>query len=121
MQPGWMRALVSVFLLSAVLAPVRAPASDNNEDPPYMIYIDPETGKYTTKDPQVRRPTDYDVQASSPPRTSGERQAVPAAPAAAGKIDRSGAFVAGALLVLTAGAAAWRFRRGRSGRMVGGR
>lgn len=112
--------LAAAFLLTAVLAPVCARASDNNEDPPYMIYIDPETGKYTTKDPDARRPTDYDAQADALPRAASARRAAPSGPAAR-KIDQSGAFVAAALLVLSLGAAAWRFRRRRGGRALGGR
>lgn len=112
--------MAAAFLLAAFLAPASAPASDNNEDPPYMIYIDPETGRYTTKDPQARRPTDYDAQADALPRAAAARHAAPAGPATPTG-DRSGAFVAAALLVLTAGAAAWRFRRRRGARVLGGR
>ena len=35
----------------ALLTAAAAGASDDDEDPPYMIYIDPESGKYTTVDP----------------------------------------------------------------------
>lgn len=39
----------------ALGAAAAVPASDDDEDPPYLIYIDPETGKYTTVDPMAPR------------------------------------------------------------------
>jgi hypothetical protein len=45
-------------LLCALLQPYPAAASDNDERPAYMIYIDPETGQYTTQDPSRRSQAD---------------------------------------------------------------
>ena len=38
-------------ILAAVLLPAIAYPGDEDTKPAYMIYIDPETGKYTTEDP----------------------------------------------------------------------
>ncbi|MCH7637230.1 MAG: hypothetical protein IIA12_06120 [Proteobacteria bacterium] len=38
-------------ILAAVLLPAIAFPGDEDTKPAYMIYIDPETGKYTTEDP----------------------------------------------------------------------
>ena len=40
----------------ALLTAAAVGASDDDEDPPYMIYIDPESGKYTTVDPLAAPP-----------------------------------------------------------------
>lgn len=120
MQADWTGAVSTALLLCAVLAPSHALASDNNEDPPYMIYINPETGKYTTKDPLAHRPTDYDPQAAASPPVRVGRRAVPGDPGSGGKADRYGTLVAGALLLFAAAAAAWRFRSRRGGRALRG-
>ncbi len=38
-------------IFAAALLPATAYAGDEDTKPAYMIYIDPETGKYTTEDP----------------------------------------------------------------------
>ena len=43
----WLAVLISFSLLFSM----PAAGSDDDERPAYMIYIDPETGKYTTEDP----------------------------------------------------------------------
>ena len=58
-------------------------ASDNNEKPPYMIYIDPVTGKYTTEAPSSR----------------AESAAIPE-PAIEPKASRSAEMLTGLLLLL---------------------
>ena len=40
-------------ILAAALLPAIAYAGDEDSKPAYMIYIDPETGKYTTEDPET--------------------------------------------------------------------
>ena len=40
-------------ILAAALLPATAYAGDEDSKPAYMIYIDPETGKYTTEDPDA--------------------------------------------------------------------
>jgi len=38
-------------ILAAVLLPTTAWCGDEDSEPAYMIYVDPETGKYTHEDP----------------------------------------------------------------------
>ena len=42
-----------LLFCSALLMSAAAVAGDEDEKPAYLIYIDPETGKYTTEDPEV--------------------------------------------------------------------
>lgn len=44
-----------------VLLPTSVYSGDEDEKPAYMIYIDPETGKYTTEDPDKKNPSDRGV------------------------------------------------------------
>lgn len=46
---------------------------DEDKDPAYMIYIDPETGKYTTEDPDAAPPADAVV--TVPQQSSRSSQA----------------------------------------------
>ncbi len=41
----------ALLLIGATLMPGAAIAGDDDKPPAYRIYIDPETGKYTTEDP----------------------------------------------------------------------
>ena len=43
--------LATVLALSTL--PIFVSAGDEDQEPAYMIYIDPETGKYTTEDPNA--------------------------------------------------------------------
>ena len=43
--------LLIMALLIGTLMSGQAISSDDDEKPPYMIYVDPVTGKYTTEDP----------------------------------------------------------------------
>jgi hypothetical protein len=45
------QAAILLIGLAALLGPLPSVASDDDEQPVYKIYIDPETGKYTTEDP----------------------------------------------------------------------
>lgn len=49
--------------LAAVLLPAIAYPGDEDTKPAYMIYIDPETGKYTTEDPEAGNTNDSVVTA----------------------------------------------------------
>ena len=42
-----------VALLAAAVLPTAAYPGDEDTKPAYMIYIDPDTGKYTTEDPDA--------------------------------------------------------------------
>ncbi len=44
-------------ILAAALLPAIAFAGDEDTKPAYMIYIDPDTGKYTTEDPDAGNTT----------------------------------------------------------------
>ncbi len=54
------------MFLAALLVAANAPAGDDDERPAYMIYIDPETGRYTTEDPFGDAP-DQQTPAPAPP------------------------------------------------------
>lgn len=122
MQAAWTIVLPAALLLGAVLSPAPALGSDNDERPAYMIYMDPETGQYTTRDPMQRRPTDYDAQTTGSPPAPGVTPPESSSPRASdgGRTDRSGVIViiAGAMLLLAA--AGWGIRRKRYGRILGG-
>ncbi len=47
------RLACALAILAAALLPATAYAGDEDTKPAYMIYIDPETGKYTTEDPDA--------------------------------------------------------------------
>ena len=57
-----------------MLLPAVANGGDEDQEPAYMIYIDPETGKYTTEDPdavdssatKVARRDETETHSSSP-------------------------------------------------------
>ncbi len=46
-----LRYALVLAILAVSLLPVFVMAGDEDTKPAYMIYIDPETGKYTTEDP----------------------------------------------------------------------
>ena len=48
-----LRLACPLAILAAVLLPAIAYAGDEDSKPAYMIYIDPDTGKYTTEDPDA--------------------------------------------------------------------
>jgi len=50
---GALRLVFRVIILAAVLLTGTAYPGDEDSKPGYMIYIDPETGKYTTEDPDA--------------------------------------------------------------------
>ena len=58
-------------ILAAVLLPAIAYPGDEDTKPAYMIYIDPETGKYTTEDPEAANKNTSVVPAQP---VSGNRQ-----------------------------------------------
>lgn len=49
----FLRLAYLVVILAAVLLPPTAWSGDEDSKPAYMIYIDPETGKYTHEDPDT--------------------------------------------------------------------
>lgn len=107
-RSGWVAPMLAVALAAAGAAAVQA--SDDDEDPPYLIYIDPETGRYTTIDPQAavadERERAARRTASAPGRKSGRTDSELSWAAA------SGAAVAAAFLVLAGGGLLrWRRRR----------
>ena len=57
-------------ILAAALLPAIAYAGDEDSKPAYMIYIDPETGKYTTEDPDAASKRDSIVPAKPASGTS---------------------------------------------------
>lgn len=72
------RAAIVLFCLGAVLAAVDGHAGDDDKPPAYRIYIDPETGKYTTEDPLTRlepMPVVTAPQAPSSPVREGQTAA----------------------------------------------
>jgi hypothetical protein len=73
-----------------------AAASDDDERPAYMIYIDPETGKYTTEDPH--RIVADEKQGGMDSVTAGKASSAPL-------------IIAGALLVMLATAYALKSNR----------
>lgn len=69
------RALCGLALfLAALLVAANAPAGDDDERPAYMIYIDPETGRYTTEDPFA------DAPGQQAPASAAPASAAPATP-----------------------------------------
>lgn len=68
------QAAILLIGLAALLGPSLSVASDDDEQPAYMIYIDPETGKYTTEDP-LAADRDQPVPAAM---TTGSTNAAPA-------------------------------------------
>jgi hypothetical protein len=76
--------LASVLLVPALFGAAATLASDNDEKPPYMIYIDPETGKYTTRDPYAEPAAESRPSQPEPARVSVQpRKEFPVAGAAA--------------------------------------
>lgn len=65
-RSGWHLLIVAA---GAVLACAAAPAlaGDDDKAPAYKIYIDPETGRYTTEDPEAAQP----AAAVPPPAAAG--------------------------------------------------
>ncbi len=62
--------VIAATLAVALLLPIAAIAGDEDRGAAYMIYIDPETGKYTTLDPELNdgtHPT-AEVRATESPR-----------------------------------------------------
>jgi hypothetical protein len=92
-----------VAILAAVIFPAIAYAGDEDSRPAYMIYIDPETGKYTTDDPDV-------VNTNAP--------VVPVSPASEDNFPSTTLYVliGGALAMLLAGAMLKHQRRQHSGK-----
>lgn len=101
-RSGWLAAVLAGALALPGAAAVHA--SDDDEDPPYLIYIDPETGKYTTVDPQA---APRDAERQSPPRPAGSAPA----PADRGYPWSSVAGAAAAGLLVLAGRRLLRHRR----------
>jgi hypothetical protein len=58
---------VALFCVGGVLAGVASHAGDDDKAPAYKIYIDPETGGYTTEDPAARLEVTPVVRAASEP------------------------------------------------------
>ena len=58
-----LRLVCRVAILVAALLTVTAYPGDEDSKPAYMIYIDPETGKYTTEDPEAANKIDSFVPA----------------------------------------------------------
>lgn len=100
--------IAAAFVGAIALAAATAlPASDDDEDPPYLIYIDPATGKYTTVDPMAAR--SEAGTAARPPTSQG---AAPNGESARG--NPRGFWPAAALvavLLLLAGRRRWVQRR----------
>ena len=48
-----LRLACPLAILAAALLTATAYAGDEDSEPAYMIYIDPDTGKYTTEDPDA--------------------------------------------------------------------
>lgn len=65
-RPGLLPAAAAA--LFALSGPVYS--GDEDKDPAYMIYIDPETGKYTTEDPSVDATPDAAAVPSQSPRAN---------------------------------------------------
>lgn len=86
------QAAILLIGLTALLGPPLSVASDDDEQPAYMIYIDPETGKYTTEDP-LAADRDQPVPTAM---TTGSTNAVPAV----GVRQNWYAAVAAALVIL---------------------
>ncbi len=53
-----LRLACPLAILAAVLLPATAYPGDEDTKPAFMIYIDPETGKYTTEDPEAGNSND---------------------------------------------------------------
>ncbi len=58
-----LRLACPLVILAAVLLPATAYPGDEDTKPAFMIYIDPETGKYTTEDPEAGNTNDSIVRA----------------------------------------------------------
>ncbi len=58
-----LRLACPLAILAAALLPAIAYPGDEDTEPAYMIYIDPETGKYTTEDPEAGNKNDRVVPA----------------------------------------------------------
>lgn len=86
------QAAILLIGLAALLGPLPSVASDNDEQPVYKIYIDPETGKYTTEDPLAAD--------REPPAPAVTAESTTAAPAAGVPRQNRYAAVAAALLIL---------------------
>lgn len=56
------RVLRGVPAVGAQFAALPARAGDDDKPPAYKIYIDPETGKYTTRDPAAEESSQVTVQ-----------------------------------------------------------
>ncbi len=60
-----LRLACRVAILAAALLSATAYPGDEDTKPAYMIYIDPETGKYTTEDPEAANQNDSVVHAKA--------------------------------------------------------
>jgi hypothetical protein len=58
-----LRLACPLAILAAAILPAIAYPGDEDTKPAYMIYIDPETGKYTTEDPEAGNTNDNVVPA----------------------------------------------------------
>lgn len=121
LQAGGMRLLPALLLFCAVLAPSAAPGSDNDERPAYMIYLDPETGQYTTEDPLRSLQADDDEGEPAPPSSAAGGATESSGPQAGGDgaTGRSAGTVLIAAAILLLAALAWGIRRKRHGRIPG--
>lgn len=54
----FIRVILAAFVCLVLLAAEPAISGDDDKESAYMIYIDPETGKYTTQDPHATATAD---------------------------------------------------------------
>lgn len=87
------QAAILLIGLATLLGPLPSVASDDDEQPVYMIYIDPETGRYTTADPLA-------ADREPPASTAMTTESTIAAPAAGVPRQNWYAAVAAALVIL---------------------
>lgn len=112
-RAAWSVALLAGAFVALSAAP--AEASDDDEDPPYLIYIDPETGRYTTVDPNVEGP---DAAARSPAAPVTNMESPVDAPPERTTVIAVSAGVAAAVIAI---AVAFRRRRDARRRHPAGR
>lgn len=99
-------------ILAAALLPAIAYPGDEDAKPAYMIYINPETGKYTTEDPEAGNTNDSVVPAR-PASGNTNDSVVPARPASGNSQPNLTVLIVGgsALAVLLVGGLLKRQRR----------
>ncbi|MCH8059004.1 MAG: hypothetical protein IIA11_00955 [Proteobacteria bacterium] len=99
-------------ILAAALLPAITYPGDEDAKPAYMIYINPETGKYTTEDPEAGNTNDSVVPAR-PASGNTNDSVVPARPASGNSQPNLTVLIVGgsALAVLLVGGLLKRQRR----------